>query len=349
MKKIITLFLIAGALSLQAQITINLGTVNTAEAEISTTVSNASIVDTTTKGANVTWNYGSLSPVTADTTFYFDPSDGPYMGDTAFPTAAVGTVTGVNSTNFTYLSYEANTYKLIGMFEAADSSVIKWNPGFVYFPATIAYNDVLNSASSASMYMEMSGIPLRIDITLERKSTVDAWGKLTTPAGTFDVLRVKNNQKSIMAAYMFMGVWAPAGTPETDYSVDFVWLNAQGNEMLSVAYNADIADMEGDYYVKSIPYSYVYNNPGIGIAEVTADNKEISIYPNPVSDFITINNDKAEALNVKIFNATGSLVNNFQVDQKNAVVSLAHLQSGMYFYQVENNGSIVKAKNFIKK
>lgn len=74
------------------------------------------------------------------------------------------------------------------------------------------------------------------------------------------------------------------------------------------------------------------------------DTKEIRIYPNPVSDNLTINSTSNDILQIEIYNLHGSKVKSFQVNGKQSV-SVSELASGNYLLRVinkENKSSFTK-------
>ncbi|MBQ2187917.1 MAG: T9SS type A sorting domain-containing protein [Bacteroidales bacterium] len=68
--------------------------------------------------------------------------------------------------------------------------------------------------------------------------------------------------------------------------------------------------------------------PGEGIAENECDN--VSIYPNPAHDFVTI--ETPHTSSVQIFNAVGQLV----LTTEENVINVSELPKGIYFVRVDN-------------
>ena len=75
-----------------------------------------------------------------------------------------------------------------------------------------------------------------------------------------------------------------------------------------------------------------------------ATQNNITIYPNPASDILTINNKTQEAItNVSIFSIKGDLVK----QSKSNTIVVSELQSGVYFVKIEMNKTVLNYK-FIK-
>jgi len=78
---------------------------------------------------------------------------------------------------------------------------------------------------------------------------------------------------------------------------------------------------------------------------------EISIYPNPASDKISINtaNIISGISKFQIFNLLGEVIYSVSKESsKTTSIDISQLENGLYFIKVENNGSFV-SKKFIKK
>lgn len=85
-----------------------------------------------------------------------------------------------------------------------------------------------------------------------------------------------------------------------------------------------------------------YNNSFLG----TNDNiikKSIKIYPNPVKDFLTIENIERN-LNLKIYEMSGKLVYETLTSDKSVKVDVSQFQKGQYILMIEN----FKPELFIK-
>ena len=87
----------------------------------------------------------------------------------------------------------------------------------------------------------------------------------------------------------------------------------------------------------------------IGIDDNTLS--EISIYPNPASDHITINtsNSISGISKFQILNLLGEIVYSDRKEfSETTSININHLEPGLYFIKIENNGSVI-SKKIIKK
>jgi Secretion system C-terminal sorting domain/GEVED domain len=86
-----------------------------------------------------------------------------------------------------------------------------------------------------------------------------------------------------------------------------------------------------------------------GIEEAT-NNNLVSIYPNPVNDFMTVSlvAESLEVTTIYIINALGEIVLTEKVISSNKTLNTSNLTNGIYFIKVESkNGSAIK--KFIKQ
>jgi hypothetical protein len=74
----------------------------------------------------------------------------------------------------------------------------------------------------------------------------------------------------------------------------------------------------------------------------------VEIYPNPVSNNLTITTPTVSISSIEVFTVLGShVVANTQINDNQAIINTDALSSGQYFVQIKANGSVVNRK-FIK-
>ena len=74
---------------------------------------------------------------------------------------------------------------------------------------------------------------------------------------------------------------------------------------------------------------------------------EISIYPNPTSDYINIS--ATEKLRINIFDASGKLVEIVDMLGNEDQIDISHLSRGAYTFMFQSNGQLVKTVKIIKQ
>ena len=85
----------------------------------------------------------------------------------------------------------------------------------------------------------------------------------------------------------------------------------------------------GKYIFAKIPVSITTTT---GNQEISSTSNSIRVYPNPATDFISINSDE----NVEIFSLNGMKVytnSNYKKDEK---INLSQFEKGIYFVKTNN-------------
>jgi subtilisin family serine protease len=71
---------------------------------------------------------------------------------------------------------------------------------------------------------------------------------------------------------------------------------------------------------------------------ISNESKDFNIYPNPVTDFITIQFPYSiENASISVYNSLGQNVLENKLSNNNSKISLEELESGVYIYKIEAN------------
>ena len=112
--------------------------------------------------------------------------------------------------------------------------------------------------------------------------------------------------------------------PSTAQSYDFTWTTAQLGPVTE-------------------SFSSTLDFSTLSAADIESNSKNLSIFPNPSSDFIQVSG-LSEKLNYRLYNAIGSEIKS-GVFSNNEKIDIKNLTIGLYFLKF-NNGNILK---FIKE
>ncbi len=117
--------------------------------------------------------------------------------------------------------------------------------------------------------------------------------------------------------------------------------------IMSSRYNGTIGNV---LYVDSLWLDY--SSPVQ--VKIQDENVKVNVYPNPVSDVLTIElNNPNEKINIlKIYNALGVLVNSESVlysENKKYLFNTSDLPEGIYFLELENENSVIQKKIIISR
>jgi hypothetical protein len=146
------------------------------------------------------------------------------------------------------------------------------DPDVLYqFPLT--YPNVDSSASGVDMNIPGTGYLL---VDRHRHNTVDGWGTLTTPYGTYDVIRLKSEVTEYDSIYLESqgtGVGLPYSYTE------YKWIG--NNQKVPLLMVRDVAEGAIVEYVDSIRNT-------LGVTEKQNNLTGLAVVPNPVKNSATL-------------------------------------------------------------
>ncbi len=93
------------------------------------------------------------------------------------------------------------------------------------------------------------------------------------------------------------------------------------------------------YFVDDICVStdstFAYNYMYTGVDELIDQNVSVKCYPNPFTDFITIEDRHGNVKQVNVYSSLGQMVNSFNIDNlRQRSLDLSHLSKGIYHLQI---------------
>ena len=85
----------------------------------------------------------------------------------------------------------------------------------------------------------------------------------------------------------------------------------------------------------------------VGIKE-TSINLELSVYPNPTTDYLTLKVDDNSDLNYQLYDLQGKIIANKKVTNATTIIKMEELAKALYFLNVTKNNKVVKSFKIIK-
>ncbi len=267
---------------------------------------NPEIIDLTETGENYTWDYSGLIPFKQRIDTFVSVGEIPggswfqYISDFAVNMAGTFSFPGTGiSQPYYYYKSSNSAYKNTGLSFTMDNTpipILFFNPDILYqFPLT--YSDTDSSNSGTSMNIPGTGYLL---VDRHRHNTVDGWGTLTTPYGTFDVIRVKSEVTEYDSVYS-VSQGSGVGLP---YSyTEYKWIgNSQKVPLLTVR------ELIGE---SGIIVEYRDSIRGtLGVNEKQSYLSNLAVYPNPVKTktVLRYNLQHRSKVAISIVNLSGKTV-----------------------------------------
>ncbi len=268
-------------------------------------------IDYTLTGANYTWNFSSLIPVNQiidtfvtvlSTPIYYYPTF-ILSANQALkqPNISLGAAQLSNVYNF--YNNSSSSYGLIGYAAQVNAIPIplKYNNADRIFKFPLNFGNVDSSSSAASITVPTLGF---FSETKTRKNTVDGWGTLTTPYGTFPVLRIKSiiYQKDSISSDSI-----PIPLPAMVRNIiEYKWVGKNNGIPLLEITETTIGIMPA--FTTTINYiDSVRNLNPIGVEKLVPTTESIKIFPNPASNQYTISYtlNKTAEVDIRLFDLTG--------------------------------------------
>jgi len=104
-----------------------------------------------------------------------------------------------------------------------------------------------------------------------------------------------------------------------------------------IQYTKTYYDERTDSWAIEEQKNYYYSYQPKSITTVNMKSSQLSIFPNPAVDHITISNLHENAVNYRLYNSFGELVESGRIE--NPTLTVAHLKPGIYIIKTENKNS----------
>lgn len=77
---------------------------------------------------------------------------------------------------------------------------------------------------------------------------------------------------------------------------------------------------------------------------------DLSIYPNPICEFLTLEVEKngSENLSYQLFDISGKLLESKKIEAITNIISMEHYANAIYFFKVTQNQKVIKTFKIIK-
>lgn len=183
-------------------------------------------------------------------------------------------------------------------------------------------------SSNGYSYLDLNPIFNAIWIQYRTRNTqVDGWGSITTPYGTFEVLRLKHEIIESDSVYidLFGGPqWFELPVP---ISYEYEWIAKNEKEPVLKITTRDAGGMET---INNISYKDNFLNLNAGLKET---HYTLKIGPNPTENKVTISGISG-TFSYQLFNHKGQLIQS-TAQQQQDTIDLSKLETGSYLIVIE--------------
>ena len=279
-------------------------------------------------GTDKLWDFSALTALDMDTVSLMLPSDTPY-GD-AFPMAnfAIGIV---SSDSYAYFNRTNSIFSNIGVAATVENYgfvTMSVEPPNIYLDFPESYGNTRQEQYSMQIKIADNSLPgvdsVKYKSSTSENLTVDAWGTMVLPIGTFSALRQKEEKTVKDSIWMhFFGNWILLSSSVDEVDTYNWWTDDVGAGFTLCSIDVDRPTQE----VTSIAFLNSYT---VGQNEISAD--QIHCYPNPADREVMITFSATMSLqNVSLYNLSGSLM---EVDSEivpgQVTLDIDQLPSGTY-------------------
>jgi len=316
---------------------------------ITSTGLNIDFVNYEDTGEDYIWDFSQLIPVSQAADTFIGITDVPFLVTLYFGDKS-NLVKKDNNTipipdfpitkQYSFLKNTSSSYNNAGVLYTISGIPIplKYNSPDILYRFPMEYGSTGSSFAEYAFGADNFGF---ISKEISRENTVDGWGTLTTPYGTFEVLRLKSDVVELDSIYIdSLGMGAPLYREYTEYS----WLGKEHKiPLLKITSSFGGAIVT---YLDSLRFPSAIND------KLTSYNNDINVFPNPTTDFLNISLELFSLCDVtiEIYNTNGIRIANEimpnQIPGKVNVrmnLKLLGLKQGLYLFKIiTDNEQVVK-------
>ncbi len=294
-------------------------------------------------GENLFWDFSALFADDIDTFSFVSPTTTPY-GST-FPSSNLALFTGEEG-SYVYFDKNTDALLMVGLVTEMEdlgvvSSPVEPNEEFLVFPFEYGYQGNETFTYNFTADVSIPGIDsMKMKRTIDKESEVDAWGTMTVPMGTYDVLRIHETRDytdTIWAKVAIFG-WQVFSIEEGQEE-RYIWCS-DDPEVRYILANLNIDPGTGEV----TDGEFMAEPQPVGLHEIYA-RADLKVYPNPFLGRITVRNADARPLDYLLTDAGGKILIKERIKASEInILRLEYLVPGIYFlrYYSEDRTSTIK-------
>lgn len=255
-----------------------------------------------------------------------------------------------DDSTFIFFSIDNFAYTVYGFgttMAGVDPSVL--SPARTELSLPLQFSDQFGSSYRSEVSIDGSQLGVHRIIVVRNTQllkTVDARGSISTPAGTYDALRIFETEISEDSVFIQLTAATPpmfSGDVSMDTVRKYQWLAEDHG--FPVAEFEPIPGMpQGGHFSWFVPEE----DPSAGIPQHTQN--QLLLWPNPVSagNTLYISGAGSGSKRLRIVTAGGQQVQARDLEGETLQLSTGHMKPGLYHYIIENKtGSASHSGSFI--
>jgi len=285
-------------------------------------------------GANQNWDFSNINPTFSNTVTVVNPASTPFADVFTESTHSYHYTGSFENYSYAQITSSENLNDGVGFDPGGDNEyTIHYTDAVKLMQYPFSFNNTYTD-SYFTAYSAVEGMLTHENGTIT--VTADAWGRVTTPAGTYNnTLRVKLERTYTDSVWMD-GIFIYANTyTQTDYD----WYTATSHtSVISISETGDGT-------------SATYRSETVSIKE-TPLLSPISIFPNPVGNTLNIKLSEGDIENaeISVVNLAGQQMLQLKNNGNHQLqADISGLAPGIYFLTIKNNSGAFSTKRFIKQ
>ncbi len=288
------------------------------------------------KGANQVWNFSNAVPRVVETTRIISASATPYASSFSSSNQAM------THDNVSYLFVNSSSSNVLMKGVVGDllgnggTDVVPFSPSMLLMQFPESYG--VTYSSTYGFDFNTSGSSYGVNQIRVKHSgivfdSVDAWGTITTPSGTYNCLRkkiIEHKTDSTWYQLFAFGPWT-FNTATNAVATSYSWL----------AKETKLAVAELSLHPNGTPYKFTYSlvppHLTTDIWSNSASSPDFVIYPNPSSDqihFVPSSEFANSVFEIRVCNSLGQEVFRTESNAAEAVnIDISRFAPGLYFIE----------------
>ncbi|TCI94299.1 T9SS type A sorting domain-containing protein [Tenacibaculum sp. M341] len=302
-------------------------------------------IDIGEAGENKTWDFSNLNTSKRDTIQFVDPKKTPFAED--FPNANIALYSNNIYEAWMFMNNSNSELKTIGsgVFVNNKKRIENRNVTTIRYPFN--YLDTSNNKKEEETILlktKKGTDSIKRKRVFKHNTTVDAWGDIILPTGTFLSLRLKHEVNVIDYFYKKRKKeWHLLGKLKGSSNILYQWWTDDKETKHPVAQVVMDESHKKPIIIKflpAIPFSEIMGKKG---------NNKLIVYPNPATEKIFINLKQETESYITIYSINGKIIRNIKTKSYKTEIAINELPVGIFFIINRNKRGVVLGKSkFIK-